>query len=155
MGYRGAMQPFALIPAAYVALLRGSEVLLQLRSGTGYMDGRWALGAAGHVERGESVHAAAVREAHEELGVIVDQADLEPICTVHRRQTASARGQRVDFFFAVSRWEGEPSVREPERNGGLRWVALTALPEPLVPVDAIALEMLRTGDRKAIVHWGF
>ncbi len=155
MGYRGAMQPFALIPAAYVALLRGSEVLLQRRVGTSYMDGHWACSAAGHVERGESVHAAAAREAHEELGVIVDETDLEPICTVHRRQTASERGQRVDFFFAVSKWTGEPSVKEPERNGGLRWASLSALPHPIVPVDAIALEMLRTGDRVAIVHWGF
>ncbi len=155
MGYRGAMQPFALIPAAYVALLRGSEVLLQHRVGTGYMDGYWACSAAGHVERGESVYAAAVREAREELGVVIDEADLEPICTIHRRQTASDRGQRVDFFFAVSTWKGEPSVKEPELNGGLRWAQLSAPPEPLVPVDSIVLEMLRTGERRAIVHWGF
>ena len=119
------------------------------------MDGRWTFGAAGHVERGESVYAAAVREAYEELGVRVEEADLEPICTVHRRQTESDRGQRVDFFFTAQAWDGEPIVREPERSGGLRWAPLARLPEPLVPVDALALEMLRTGERKAIVHWGF
>lgn len=149
------MARFALVPAAYVVLIRGQEVLLQQRMGTGYMDGYWSFSAAGHVERDESVHAAAVREAHEELGVRVDEADLEAICTVHRRHGGRDGGQRVDFFFAVSAWQGEPSVREPHRIGGIRWAELSALPEPLVPVDAIALEMLRTGERIPIVHWGF
>jgi 8-oxo-dGTP pyrophosphatase MutT (NUDIX family) len=119
------------------------------------MDGHWSFSAAGHVERDESVHAAAVREAYEELGVHVEEADLEAICTVHRRQGERDGDQRVDFFFAVTTWQGEPSVREPDRSGGIRWAELAALPEPLVPVDAIALDMLRTGERLPIVHWGF
>lgn len=149
------MARHALIPAAYVVLLRGPEVLLQQRQNTGYMDGHWSFSAAGHVERGETVYAAAVREAHEELGVRVVEADLEPLCTIHRQQKERAGGQRVDFFFVTTTWTGEPTVQEPERSGGIRWAPLAALPEPLVPVDAIALEMLVTGERKAIVHWGF
>jgi 8-oxo-dGTP diphosphatase len=149
------MARFSLIPAAYVALVRDGDVLLQQRRNTGYMDEHWTFSAAGHVERDESVYAAAVREVREELGVRVREADLEPICTVHRRQTGSELGQRVDFYFSARTWEGEPSVREPERSGGLRWAPLSALPRPLVPVDAVALEMMRTGERRAIVHWGF
>lgn len=149
------MDRLALVPAAYVALLRDGQVLLQRRRNTGYMDEHWSFSAAGHVERGESVFAAAVREVLEELGVRIEEADLEPLCTIHRRQTESERGQRVDFFFTVSRWAGEPRVREPERSGGLRWASLSALPEPLVPVDAMALEMLRTGERTAIAQLGF
>lgn len=149
------MPRFSLIPAAYVALVRRGEVLLQQRRNTGYMDGHWTFSAAGHVERDESVSAAAVREAREELGVRVSEADLDPICTIHRRQNDRDGGQRVDFYFCVRRWEGEPEARETDRSGGVRWAALTALPEPLVPVDAIALHMLATGERKAIVHWGF
>ena len=149
------MPRFSLVPAAYVALLAGQRVLLQQRRNTGYMDGHWSFGAAGHVEPDESVHAAAVREAREELGVRIRERDLQPICTVHRRQSERDGGQRVDFFFTAEAWEGEPSVREPDRSGGVRWFALADLPEPLVPVDAIALEMLRTGERRAIVHWGF
>ena len=60
---------FQVVPAAYVFLLRGSEVLLQLRQNTGYRDGHWAAAAAGHVEHGESVLVAAVREAEEEIGL--------------------------------------------------------------------------------------
>ena len=43
-----------MVPASYVYLLRevdgATEVLLQLRQGTPYMDGHWAAAAAGHVE---------------------------------------------------------------------------------------------------------
>ena len=35
------------VPASYVYLRRGDEVMLQLRSGTGYLDGHWVAGAAG------------------------------------------------------------------------------------------------------------
>jgi ADP-ribose pyrophosphatase YjhB (NUDIX family) len=149
------MRRFSLVPSAYVALLRGSEVLLQRRMGTGYMDGHWSVGAAGHVEHGESVYAAAVREVDEELGVRVRESDLEPICTMHRRSGGDAVGQRVDFFFAARKWEGEPSVTEPDKSDGIRWAALDALPEPMVPYVIAVLEMLRTSERNAIVHTGF
>lgn len=76
-----------LVPASYVALTRpghsGREVLLLRRSNTGFMDGYWAL-VAGHVEPGESAVSAAVREAREEVGIAVVEADLTPLCTVHR-----------------------------------------------------------------------
>ncbi len=69
----GIEDRFVVVPAAYVLLLRGegpgTEVLLQLRQGVDFMDGHWASGAAGHVERGETAYDAARREAHEELGI--------------------------------------------------------------------------------------
>jgi len=55
------MDGFSVVPAAYVVLRRGDEVLMLLRANTGYMDGFWAV-PAGHVEKGESVVEAAVRE---------------------------------------------------------------------------------------------
>ena len=93
---------FAVVPAAYLYLLDGDRVLLQQRQNTGYMDGCWVAGAAGHVELHETAAACAVREAAEELGVGVAVADLEPVTVMQRTNgTADPVEQRVDWFFAA------------------------------------------------------
>lgn len=141
-----------MVPAAYVLLLRdgasGTEVLLQLRSGTGFRDGYWAAAAAGHVERGEAATDAACREAAEELGVVVAAADLVPLVTLHRTEnTGDPVDERVDFFFTCRRWQGEPTRREPERTADLRWCALDALPDPVVPHELVVLRALHDEGR--------
>ncbi|MDD9207467.1 NUDIX domain-containing protein [Georgenia sp. 10Sc9-8] len=147
---------FQVVPAAYLLLRRGSEVLLQLRQNTGYRDGHWACGAAGHVESGESALAAVVREAREELGVEVRTTDLQPVTTVHRTHgNGRAVDERVDFFFQCHRWQGEPVAREPDRCAELRWVDLHELPEPVVPHEAAVLDVLGTGSVPAILVSGF
>jgi len=147
---------FALVPAAYVFLLRGDSVLLQLRSSTGFRDGYWAAGAAGHVERGETVFAAAIREAAEELGVRIAPADLEALTAVHRTQaTGKAVDERVDFFFACRRWTGGPRPVESAKSAGLRWFPLDALPDPVVPHELLVLDALRNGTPPRIATFGF
>jgi 8-oxo-dGTP diphosphatase len=155
---------FWVVPAAYVLLLRrpldGSdgpdEVLLQLRRNTGYRDGHWAAGAAGHVEEGEPVFAAACREAVEELGVVVSPDALLPLTVMHR--TGSNRlpiDERVDFFFAVRRWSGRAVGQEPDKIAGLAWFALDDLPEPVVPHERVVLDGLLSGRLPAVVAHGF
>lgn len=138
---------FALVPASYVYLLRegdaGTEVLLQLRQGTPYMDGHWAAAAAGHVERGETAYDAARREALEELGVTDVSLTLE--FTMQRTQHADAIDERVDWFFTSRSWSGTPRVVEPEKAAEIGWFPLTALPEPMVPHEAYALSQLSSG----------
>lgn len=138
---------FQVVPAAYLALVRdgddGPEVVLQLRRGTGFMDGRWAHGAAGHVELGESAPAAAVREAAEELGVQVDAADLVHVATGHRTVVMHEPvEERVDLFLATRAWVGEPAAQEPDKVAELRWWPLAALPDDVVPHERGALEEL-------------
>ncbi|MBO0607722.1 NUDIX domain-containing protein [Myceligenerans salitolerans] len=162
---------FALVPAAYVLLRRqaprdpwtggtgrrglppgpgapgSDEVLLQLRQNTGYRDGFWACAAAGHVEEGESVVEAAVREAAEELGVTVDPADLRPVTVLHRGEPGGpAVEQRVDFFFETTRWQGTPRILEPEKTADLAWVPLAEPPVSLVPHEAVVLDAVRVRD---------
>ena len=138
-----------LVAAAYVVLCRpGSErheVLLQLRRGTGYMDGHWAT-LAGHVDPGESVHEAAVREAAEEAGIDIDPADLVPLTVLHRFERGGpAVEQRVDVFFTTTRWRGVPTVREADKAAAMGWFPLDELPEPVVPHERLVLEALASG----------
>jgi 8-oxo-dGTP pyrophosphatase MutT (NUDIX family) len=131
---------FVVVPASYVFLITDDHVLLQLRQNTGYMDGHWAAGAAGHVERGETAYDAAAREATEELGVT--DVDLAFELTMHRTQGADPIDERVDFFFTARSWQGEPRILEPTKCAELRWFPLDALPEPLVPHERLALAHL-------------
>lgn len=160
---------FVVVPAAYVLFLRnpqhngagsagteGGEVLLQLRQGTGYRDGYWATAAAGHVEKGESVFAAARREAREELDVTVEE--LVPLCAMHRTQGAMLAepiDERVDYFFTTRSWAGEPRIVEPDKCADLRWFGLTDLPEPVVPHELEVLQAMRAGDVPPILAHGF
>lgn len=134
-----------LVAAAYVVLQRGDEVLLQLRRGTGYLDEHWAV-LAGHLEPGETITAAATREAAEESGVVVDEADLEPLTTLHRFIPGGPPiEQRADFFFRARRWTGDPTPLEPDRCADMRWFPLDALPHPVVPHELTVLRALAAG----------
>jgi 8-oxo-dGTP diphosphatase len=154
-GYAAAHGSFALIPAAYVFLVDGGRVLLQMRAGTGYYDGWWAATAAGHVEFGETVFAGAARELREEVGVGVDESDLEPITAMHRTApTGLPVDQRLDVFFIARTWRGIPSLQE-EKASALEWFPLSALPERLVHHERFALEGWRDGGLPAITAFGF
>lgn len=151
-----ASHRFRVVPAAYVLLLRGDEVLLQLRQGTGYRDGFWAAAAAGHVEPGESVVAAAAREAREELGVEIASADLRPLTVLHRGEPGGpALEQRADFFFAAEAWDGDAVLQERDKAVDLRWFALDDLPDPVVPHELVVLRALRSGEAPPVLTVGF
>jgi 8-oxo-dGTP diphosphatase len=169
---------FRLVPAVYVVLRRASgtgssgrhapvgedissphqvdEVLLQLRQGTGYMDGYWATAAAGHVEQDESVFESAVRESREELDIIVNPADLVPMCGMHRtHRNHDPIDERVDFFFACEHWSGEPRIVEGDKAADLRWFRVDRLPANVVPHERLVLESMRDGRLPPVVAFGF
>jgi len=147
---------FRVVPAAYVVLRRDDEVLLQLRQNTGYRDGHWATAAAGHVEQGESVFEAACREAREELGIQVRVQDLVPLTGMHRTHgNGRPVDERVDWFFECRHWTGTPRLVETHKAADLRWFALDALPDPVVPHERYVFERMYAGDLPAVVTFGF
>lgn len=145
-----------LVPASYVLLLRGREALLQRRHGTGYMDGHWVAGAAGHVEAGETAREAAVREAREELGVDIEAGDLELVTVMQRTDGVGVPGeQRVDWFWTCRSWRGAPRICEPHKASHLEWFPLDALPEPIPAYERLVLEGLREGGLPWDTAYGF
>jgi 8-oxo-dGTP diphosphatase len=148
---------FVVVPAAYVFLLRdgvtGPEVLLHLRQNTGFMDGHWAAGAAGHVERGETAYDAARREALEEIGVT--DVDLTFVTAMQRTRGGEPIDERIDFFFTARSWSGEPRIAEPDKSADLRWFPFDALPDPVVPHELAVLDRLRTGTNPPYSTFGF
>ncbi|MEK7464953.1 MAG: NUDIX domain-containing protein, partial [Patescibacteria group bacterium] len=95
---------FTIVPAVYLILIRDGEVLLGRRRNTGFHDGEYML-PSGHVDGGETFREAMIREAKEEIGIVLDSKDLRLVHTMHRKSGEQERG---DFFFTTERWEGEP-----------------------------------------------
>ncbi|MFC0864057.1 NUDIX domain-containing protein [Sphaerimonospora cavernae] len=134
----------------HVLLERAGQILLCLRQGTGYADGLYCL-PSGHLEEGETVVQCAIREAREEVGVIIDPADLRPATVVHH---LSPEGwPRIGVFFAVSRWSGEPYNAEPGKCGGLAWAPIDALPDSTVPYTAAGVELYRSDMGIGVHGW--
>ncbi len=122
--------------AAQVLLRRGNQTLLLKRQNTGYEDGNYGL-PAGHIEFGETVKSAAIREAKEEIGVDIEESDLEVVGVMHRIKNVTY----VDFFMTCHRWSGEISNREPEKCSELLWTELDDLPPNMVPYVAIGISL--------------
>lgn len=151
------VERFAVIPASYVYLLRdgarGTEVLLQLRQNTGYMDQHWAAAAAGHVEQGETAFGAAQREATEELGI--SDIDLTFVTSMQRTQGGAPIEERIDFFFTARAWSDEPAIIEPEKCAAIEWFPLDAFPDPVVPHELQVLQAIAAGEIAPYTTFGF
>lgn len=120
----------------HVLLERDSRVLLIRRARTGFFDGLYSL-PGGHVEDGESLVDAAVRESREELGVVIEARDVEMIGVMHRKSDTN----RIDFFVRALAWTGVPRVAEPDKCDGLAWFARDRLPADTVAYVRSALEL--------------
>ena len=112
----------------HLFFFRGNQVLLSRRFNTGYADGQYSV-PAGHLDGGETVIAAAAREALEEVGVRIEPQDIEFSSVLHRIEDQ----ERVDFFVTVHRWEGELFNAEPEKCDDLLWVNVDQLPDNTIP----------------------
>lgn len=132
----------------YLLLLDGDQVLFGRRQNTGYEDGAYHL-PSGHLEAGESVIAALVREAKEEIGVTIEPEAVEFAHVMHN----SSSGGRAAFFFAVRKWDGEPDNREPDKCSELAWFPLDELPTHLIAYCRTALEHIAAGQPFSTYGW--
>ena len=73
-----APERFASIIDVHVILRRAGRVLLLRRTGDVYATGQLCL-PSGHLEHGETVCQAAVREAFEETGIMLGPATLQHV----------------------------------------------------------------------------
>ena len=62
------------------------QILLQKRKNTGYMDGKYDMACSGHLEKRETLSQAVVREAKEEIGITINEMDLELVSVIHPYQ---------------------------------------------------------------------
>lgn len=134
----------------HLVLRRGSEVLLARRAGTGYADGLLHA-PSGHVEGGEDVREAMIREAAEEIGVVLDPAELRVALVMQHRGPGGA--PRIGWFFEAEYDPARPPRNaEPDKCSELTWAELDALPDDMVAYCRAGLDSYRAGER-FLIHW--
>ena len=115
------------------------KVLLLRRFNTGYEDGKYSL-VAGHVEKGESIIDAGIREAKEEVGVVILPENLFICGSMHRKSD----DERIDYFGCVRIWENDPINLEEDKCDNLCWAELDKIPNNTIPYIKEAIQKTLT-----------
>jgi ADP-ribose pyrophosphatase YjhB (NUDIX family) len=128
-----------------------AKILLMQRADNGH----WGL-PGGHVEPGESVMDAAVREVMEETGCRVEVKRLIGVYSDPSRQTIEKSdgscSQIVNLCFdaRVLDESGQPTT--PEETLDMGFFAPDNLPEPFVPIHAVRIEDAASQDPAAYIR---
>ncbi len=149
---------YKLVPRTLIFLTCGDRILLL----KGAPDKRvWANlynGIGGHIERGEDVRGAALRELHEEAGLSLSTLDLYGVITIDTGKDVGI-GLYV-FLGECSEVEAENiSKITSSSEGKLEWVKQADLDKlPLVedlPLLLPRLFSMRSGDRPFSAHYRY
>ena len=138
--------------AVYAIVRDGDSVLLMRRAGSGYHDGELSL-PAGHVDGGEDVRTALVREIAEELRITVDPASCRLSVVVHRAPEFVADDEYLDLFFTVTRWSGTPAIGEPAKCSELLWAPRQQLPTDVIHYVRRALAASEDNEPLVLDGW--
>eukprot|EP00039_Didymoeca_costata_P022036 m.346020 g.346020 ORF g.346020 m.346020 type:complete len:190 (+) comp27842_c0_seq1:135-704(+) len=133
--------------AVYLALVnkKNNNLLMLRRQNTGYYDGNFTL-VSGHVEEGESIVGATVREAKEEAGLDVKEDQLEVYFTMMRQ--SSKKKKYVDFFLKIkdTHFDDIDLSRihnaEPHKASEVNFYPLSKLPGNTIDYVRFAIDQL-------------
>ena len=118
------------IPVTVLLMLKkGQKVLLLRRFNTGYEDGNYCF-PGGHVEKGEPISKAMIREAKEEIGIEIKEKDLNLIHILNRKVKDNAY---MDLIFECKDWQGEAKLMEKDRSDEIKWFDLNKIPYNIIP----------------------
>lgn len=141
-------QRFSLIVDVHLFLIKDNKILLLLRKNTGYMDDFYHV-PAGHLDGGERIVDALIRESKEEVGIDIKAKDVKFVHVMHHK----SNNERAAFFFEVEKWQGEIKNMEPDKCAGLEWFSLSSLPNNIVPYAKEAMKHYL--DKKIFSHYGW
>lgn len=142
--------PYTTFVDVLLVFMRKNRVLLARRAGTGYADGLWNL-PSGKLDHGEDLVAAAIREAREEVAVVLERETMPLATTVHYLNPEG--DARVGFVFRPIRWTGEPNNAEPHKCSELGWFPVDELPSDTVPYSRAAVEQTVLGHPFGLEGW--
>ena len=145
------------VPSACILLLfkeidGKKKVLLQRRQNTGFADGLWDFSCSGHVEHGESMVKAVIREAEEELGIGIFHDDVKFMLFVHKREN-DIDLTYYNAYFACEVYIGEPHICESDKCSQLEWFDWEELPNDLIDDRKKAAQAISGGVHYVEFGW--
>jgi 8-oxo-dGTP diphosphatase len=131
---------FQLVPGVALILKKDNQILLHKRKNTGYADDQWAYFGGG-VDGNETIRQAAIREAKEEAGIIIQEEDIDVVHVKHAKHKAKSTypEEYLIFYLEATIWNGTPQIMEPEKCDEIKWFDLDNLPENLLSKHILAL----------------
>lgn len=133
----------------FLLLADQDQLLFVLRSGTGWMDGKYSV-PGGVKESFETLPQAVAREGQEEVGVIIDPADLILVHTMHNFTTGQ---EWLGVFFLANKWSGKLELKEPHKHSELKWINRNQLPENISPYVRQAIQHYLTNSHYSEYGW--
>lgn len=118
------------------------EILFQRRCGSKLWPDFLGL-PAGHVDKGEDVYQALVREAREELNIDINAKDIEDTFVVNRINKNLK--PYYDIYFVIKNYKGIIKINEPNKCQELKWVLLDNMPDDVIEFEKIALTNYKKG----------
>lgn len=116
---------------AIAVVRRGDQVLLAQRSKGGYI-GRWGF-PGGHVERGETVIEAAMRELGEETGVVAEPVGVLTVLDEIGRNEAGVVQWHYVLVAVLADWRSGEAIAADDA-ADVRWVTLGDITGGTLPV---------------------
>jgi ADP-ribose pyrophosphatase YjhB (NUDIX family) len=114
-----------------VVVRRGDQVLLAQRSRGTYL-GKWGF-PGGHVERGETIVEAGLRELHEETGVSAEPRGVLTHLDVMDRKPDGTCSFHYVLLAVLADWRSGEGVAADDA-AAVRWITLKEMAEGVVPL---------------------
>ena len=129
--------------AVHMLITKDNKILVQKRKNTKLWPDYYAL-PVGHIDEYENQYDALIREAKEELNIIIKKEDIIKEYVVLRRNHFVIDDKilepYIDFYFHIKSYEGIPIINEPNKCSELLWCDINNLPYPFINYEGYFLE---------------
>ncbi len=143
-----AKERFKVCCAVYMIIRKDNKILFLKRQNTGYMDNLYAL-PAGHLEEGESITQALIREAQEEIGIVVKEENVSLVFTGNQIATDK---EYLDLFFEIKDYSGILKNNEPDKASELAFYEIDEIFDKIIPYTAKVLQAIDNGRNHLVFY---
>lgn len=116
--------------SVHLLLMQDDRLLLMKRQNSVDHNGKYVF-PAGKVDANETPSQAVIREANEEIGIVLDAHHVKPLGVIYRT-TYPYKDEKLDvveFFFLATAWQNAPVIKEPHKCSELAFFPTNQLPD--------------------------